>query len=207
MYLIMLSVNSCPFCSGRPECVNVQLAICQSINLQISSRTCWMTFQYFTDILSKAFFLLNACNVISYWLGAYTKWSLLISYCSGGHGVAIISIKLFFNDFYFSLLCSYCTVLLSHYSDIIMSVMASQIVCLTVYSGADQRKHHSSVSLAFVWGIHWWPVNFLHKGPVTRKMFPIDDIIMSWKLSYFNLYSSLMEFLEHFYGIYKCFQE
>ena len=44
--------------------------------------------------------------------------------------------------------------------------------------GADQRKHQSSMSLAFVRGIHRWPVNSPHKGPVTRKMFPFDDIIM-----------------------------
>ena len=44
-----------------------------------------------------------------------------------------------------------------HYSDVIMGAMASQITSLaivysTVYSGADQRKHQSSASLAFVWG-------------------------------------------------------
>ena len=49
----------------------------------------------------------------------------------------------------------------------------------TIYSGADQRKHQSSASLAFVRGIHRWPVNSPHKGPVTRKMFPFDDVIMS----------------------------
>ena len=27
-------------------------------------------------------------------------------------------------------------------------------------------------------GIHRWPVNSPHKGPVTRKMFPFDDVIM-----------------------------
>ena len=59
-----------------------------------------------------------------------------------------------------------------HYSDVIMSKMASQItsvliVYLTVCSGPDQRKHHSSASLAFVRGIHRWPVNSPHKGPVT----------------------------------------
>ena len=27
-------------------------------------------------------------------------------------------------------------------------------------------------------GIHRWPVNSPHKGPVTRKMFPSDDVIM-----------------------------
>ena len=35
------------------------------------------------------------------------------------------------------------------------------------------------MSLAFVWGIHRWPVNSQHKRPVTRKMFPFDNIIMS----------------------------
>ena len=46
-----------------------------------------------------------------------------------------------------------------HYSDVIMSTMESQItgasmVCSIVCSGADQRKHQNSVSLAFVRGIH-----------------------------------------------------
>ena len=68
-----------------------------------------------------------------------------------------------------------------------MSTMASQITSLTiaystVYSGPDQRKHQSSASQAFVWGI---PVNSPRKGPVMWKMFPFDDIIMitspQWK--------------------------
>ena len=50
------------------------------------------------------------------------------------------------------------------YSDVIMIAMASQIFgalmfCLTVCSGADQRKHQSSESLVFVRGIHRWPMN------------------------------------------------
>ena len=45
-----------------------------------------------------------------------------------------------------------------HYNDVIMSTIASQITSLaivysTVYSDADQRKHKSSASLAFVRGI------------------------------------------------------
>ena len=76
------------------------------------------------------------------------------------------------------------------YSDVIMGgAMASQITSLTtvystVYSGADQRKYRSSASLALVLGIHRWPVNSPHKWPVTRKMFPFDDVTMSfWKPS------------------------
>ena len=65
-----------------------------------------------------------------------------------------------------------------------MSAMAYQITSITivystVYSGADQSKHQSSASVAFVQGIHRWPLNFSHKGPVTRKMFPFDDVIMA----------------------------
>ena len=72
-----------------------------------------------------------------------------------------------------------------HYCDVIMSRIVSQItsfaiVYSTVYSGANQRKHQSSMSLAFVQGIHRWPVNSPHKWPVTGKMFPFDVIIMSW---------------------------
>ena len=71
----------------------------------------------------------------------------------------------------------------THHNGVIMSPMASQInsltiVYLSVYSGADQRKHESSALLAFVQGIHWWPVNSPHKGPVMWKMFPFDDVIM-----------------------------
>ena len=52
-----------------------------------------------------------------------------------------------------------------HYDDVIMSAIASQTTSLTivysiVYSDADQRKHQSSASLAFVWeftGDRWIP--------------------------------------------------
>ena len=76
-----------------------------------------------------------------------------------------------------------------HYGDVTMGSIASQITSLTivystVYSGADQRKHQSSVSLAFVRGIHRGPVNSPHKWPVTRKMFPFDDVIMRIPLPY-----------------------
>ena len=74
-----------------------------------------------------------------------------------------------------------------HYHDVIMSLLASQIasrtiVFSTVYSDADKRKHQSSASLAFVWGIQRWPVNSPHKWPVTWKLFPFYDIIMESRL-------------------------
>ena len=70
-----------------------------------------------------------------------------------------------------------------HYNEVLMIAIASQITSLTivyssVYSGADQRKHQSSASVALVGGIHWWLVNSPHKGPVTRKRFPIDHVII-----------------------------
>ena len=70
-----------------------------------------------------------------------------------------------------------------HHNDVMMSSIAFQItsrtiVYLTFYSAADQRKYQSSASLSFVWGIHRRPVNSPHKGQVTRKMFPFDDVIM-----------------------------
>ena len=63
-----------------------------------------------------------------------------------------------------------------------MSAMASQIIGTSiVYSTvclcADERKHQSSAPLAFMRGIHRWPVKSPHKEPVTRKMFPFDDAI------------------------------
>ena len=77
----------------------------------------------------------------------------------------------------------------SHYDDVIMMAIASQITSLTivysaVYSGPHQRKHQSSASLAFVQGIHRGPVNSPHKWPVTRKMFPFDDVIMYLRIQH-----------------------
>ena len=68
-----------------------------------------------------------------------------------------------------------------YYNDIIMGARASQITSLTivystVFSGVDQRKHKSSASLAFVPGIHRWPVSSPHKWPETQKMLPFDDV-------------------------------
>ena len=88
-----------------------------------------------------------------------------------------------------------------------MGVAASQITSLTivysaVYSGTDHRNLQSSASLAFVTGIHRAPVNSPHKGPVTRKIIPFEDIIMricqqyriiisTWVPSYIQMLYSL----------------
>ena len=56
----------------------------------------------------------------------------------------------------------------------------------TVYSGADQRKHQSSVALTFVRVIQRWPANSTHKWSVTRKMLPFDDVIMYQVIHYPN---------------------
>ena len=83
-----------------------------------------------------------------------------------------------------------------------MGTFASQITSLaivypTVYSGADQRKHQSSASLAFVWEIHRGPVNSPHKLPVTRKMFPFDDVIMIQENAFENVDCRIAVILSH----------
>ena len=48
-----------------------------------------------------------------------------------------------------------------------------QLVAILKMDSCQQRRY-----LAFVRGIHRWPVNYPHKWPVTRKKFPFDDAIM-----------------------------
>ena len=69
------------------------------------------------------------------------------------------------------------------YIDVIMCTMVSHItdvsnVCPIVCSGADDRKHQSFASLAFMAGIYLWRLDSPHKGLVTWKMLPFDDVIM-----------------------------
>ena len=89
-----------------------------------------------------------------------------------------------------------------HYSDVIMDAVLCQITSLTinystVSSGSDQRKHQSPASLAYVRRTHRWPVNSPHKWPVTRKMFPFDDVIMKNVLD--HIYQRL-NVLDHIYS-------
>ena len=73
-----------------------------------------------------------------------------------------------------------------YYSEVIMSAMTSlttrvSIFYLTVCSGADERKNQSYASLAFVRGIHQWPVNSTHKGPATMISTRHRDSTAIWK--------------------------
>ena len=81
-----------------------------------------------------------------------------------------------------------------------MGAIASQITSLTivystVYSDPDQRKYQSSASLALVREIHRRPVNSPQKWPVTRKMFPFDDVIM-----WYNIFQVTIIFFMFLYG-------
>ena len=64
-----------------------------------------------------------------------------------------------------------------HYCDVIMcrgSVSNHQPHdCLL-----NRLFRRRSKKLAFVRGLHWGPMNSQHKWPVTRQMFPFDDVIM-----------------------------
>ena len=69
-----------------------------------------------------------------------------------------------------------------HYNDVTMTTMASHITSLTVvystvYSDADKKTSKLRVTGLCV-GKSSGPVNSPHKWPVTRKMFPFDDVIM-----------------------------
>ena len=136
-------------------------------------------------------------TLVQYWLGVVRHraitWAnvdpdLCRHMASLGRSELIPDIGKFLRDFVgFFLMTSHIhRNVVQHYSDVIMSAMASKItgasvIYLTVCSRVDQRKHQCSASLALVRGIHWWPVNSPHKGPVTRKRFPFDDaIVKSW---------------------------
>ena len=60
-----------------------------------------------------------------------------------------------------------------------MSAMASQITSLTQpFIQAQIKENIKSPRQSFVGGIHRWPVNSSHKGQVTRKVFPFDDVVI-----------------------------
>ena len=80
-----------------------------------------------------------------------------------------------------STLC--CFLWSGHYSDVIMSALVSQItgvsmVCLTVCSGVDKKNTSKLRVTGLCEGNSPVTAEFPHKWPVTRKMFPFDDVIM-----------------------------
>ena len=77
-------------------------------------------------------------------------------------------------------------------------------------TGADHR-HQSCALLDFVRGIYRWPVNSPHKEPVTRKMFPFDDVIMHREdiimlpmVAVFDHYSVCMYMAQHLTVLGDC---
>ena len=72
--------------------------------------------------------------------------------------------------------------LLSHYSDGKMSVMASPSPASRLFA---QPFVQAQIKENIKFPRHPWPVDSPHKRPVTRKMLPLDDVIMgrfaSWQ--------------------------
>ena len=109
-----------------------------------------------------------------------------------------------------------------HYIDVIMTTMASQITSLTVvysivYSGADQRKHQSSASLAFVRGIHRvgeFPAQMASKAENVSIWWRHHDLKKCWLLDgttgnrfqwNLNQYAKLfIQENEFEYDVWKC---
>ena len=164
----------------------------QSFIESLCSSKIWCCF-FVLRLKCNLFVLSTSCN----WLKIWAALSLQISLCPVPYLICWWEIILFspmsarlstqalchifkWSNGSINLLSTIC----NHYSDVIMSTMVFQITSLTIvystiYLGADQRKHQSSASLVFVWGIHRWPVNSPHKWPVTWKLFPFDDVIMT----------------------------
>ena len=94
----------------------------------------------------------------------------------------IVLLRCFFNNcFGTQFQCVQAVINIRHYSDVIMSALASQITCVSIVcsnvcSGADQRKHPSSSSLVFVRG----------KPPVTggfpsQRVSYAENVSICWR--------------------------
>ena len=143
------------------NCIGISIETSKVYNFQIRFR--WRRFRYFDSNLAVVCFLWPACQL--------TLVQEMIPKTGSRYSYIRQQSPFWYakHDY--------------HYNNVIMGAVASQITSLTVvyptvHSGEDQRKHQSSASLAFVWGIHRGPVNSPHKWPVTRKMFPFDDVTM-----------------------------
>ena len=130
--------------------------------------------------------VLDGCKIIEF---GYRIITNIASYAKYNYFFVMVTVSMMSHcDFENSKISARDTLLASrvmipHYCDVIIGAMVSQITSLTivytaVHSDPAQRKHQSSASLAFVWGIQRRPVNSPRKWPLTRKMFPFDDVIM-----------------------------
>ena len=161
-----------------------------SLHIYVSHRIPYMfhtrTFHHRDDISLSSSAKSSAATVFTSWYLLYQAWCNATSDSKAGWAhvrptwsqqdprwTNVVPTKFAIWD------CTYSTL---YYSDVIMSTNASKItdvsiVYPTVCSGADKKTHQRSASLAFMWGIHRWSVNYPHKGPVTRTMIPFDDVI------------------------------
>ena len=113
-----------------------------------------------TDTVNKSEMGSSSTYKLSHKQVLYSKWKLVIRRCHlTGEKVLLENQQLSQKKtpVWVRLPCGKLKAL--GYSDVIMSTMSSQITSLTivystVYSGANERKHQSSASLAFVRGIH-----------------------------------------------------
>ena len=90
--------------------------------------------------------------------------------------------KIFQNIFHLCVIDSFAHVMktIEHYNDVIMGASNHQPhdCLLNRLFRRGSKKNQNSASLAFVQGIQRSPVNSRHKWPVTRKICPLDDVIM-----------------------------
>ena len=182
--------------------------IFETHNYEVFSYTCWVDSSRPGDVYIRQWNQGSSvyapsqwettlhCNVVSHWLGTntigFSVWQATRHYQTNDD-YRKKSMEIWIKKQY--------------YSDVIMSAMASQItyisisiVCSTACLGVDQRKHQRSASLAFVRGIHRYPLNSLHKGQVTRKMFPFDDVIMKKKC----IWKCRLQNVKHFIRVSVC---
>ena len=85
---------------------------------------------------------------------------------------------------------------LAHYGDVIMSALVSQIagvsiVWSTVCSCTNQRKRQNPRH----WPLRGESTGSHQKGPITRKMFPFDDVIMPNNTDSTVTYSTQLTFM------------
>ena len=172
------------------QCIKHSLIIIIIVNQVIANTVVVKCLGLFFHIISQYLFWSTYCRRRFQMHFRVMKFcyfdSSLIEVCSSGskwsyfsidsdHGLAPIRrrVSLWTND---------------HYNDVIMGAVASQNTSLTmVYSSVYSRRRSKKTfaSLAFVWGIHRWPVNSLRKGPVRQKMFPFDNVIIEllcWRI-------------------------